>query len=218
MNLGHLFEFVLPLRDLEASRRFYRHHGFTRLDRPGDDTVRVTDGQIVLAFEGQVGARTRLRFLATDVDAALGRYEDPNGVQVEVVSLATTHRRPPADTPPSEFGTFGEVSLETAELATSVAFWNSCGFACGPYSPIAQSTWESLTNGALAIGLYLAGTTQHRFRNPVLTYFNEDMTDRLRRLKAAGLTAVQELPDPSGEPGHAVVESPEGQMFYLFGV
>jgi predicted enzyme related to lactoylglutathione lyase len=215
MTLGRHFEFVLPKRDIAASLAFYQHHGFTPVEP--STPARVTDGQIVLAFDGQDGQPSRLRFFAGDgTDAVHGSYHDPNGVGFEIVSPAGAAPRL-SGAPASEFGTFGEVSIETTALPASVAFWMALGFAPSAYSPQSPGSWESLTNGALLLGLYSAGSTKHRFANPVLTYFNEDMTWRLQRLKARGLATLQELPDAAGAPGHAVIEGPEGQMFYLFG-
>jgi len=50
-----------------------------------------------------------------------------------------------------------------------------------------------------------------------ITYFEEDMPERIRKLKQNGMEFVQELPGPDGQTGHAIAQAPEGQLIFLFG-
>lgn len=239
-KLGHAFEIVVTVRDLEESLRFYEQLGYRKLS--GADAAgrqaRLTDGVIILTLREGGAWKGALTYYAEDVGqklAALERlgvpvrrregaggevaatFTDPNGLEVNLAqgSPAGLDQLPRA--PVSKAGQFGEVSIETEDVRGSLDFWQKLGFAPTEYMPDPPDSWGSLADGLLMLGIYAKGHCPHVIRTPSLTYFEADMPDRIQRLKQEGMEFLQELPGADGRTGHAVAEAPEGQLLFLFG-
>lgn len=107
---------------------------------------------------------------------------------------------------------FGELSLPTADINTAVAYWQQLGFepVCAGSEPY---PWATLSDGLLRLGLHQTSA----LTRPTLTYRAPDMPQRLEALRAAGLPFLREHKNAHGSTTGAVVESPDGQRFFLFG-
>jgi hypothetical protein len=232
MKLGHSFEIVIAAPDPSEAVEFYRSKGWqnvTASTLPGG--IRMTDGVIVVSLEPGKPGTTKLRYfnnnladltaelvklnIKTTGDASGTRFEDPSGLEIEVRELPESSAIRAQGTPISTFGQFGEFSLESDDLKGSFAFWSSLGFEPTQYNPNPVSSWASLSDGLLNLGIYGKGHCKHIFRGAVITYFNEDMAARIRQLKNDGVTFAQEL-GGDGETSNAVLEAPHKQMFFLF--
>lgn len=240
-KLGHAFEIVVTVRDLEESLRFYEQLGYRRLsgDDPAGRRARLTDGLILLTLREGGAWQGALSYYAEDVEqkvAALERlgvpvrrlagagpgvaaaaFTDPNGLEVELIQGSPAGLDELPREPVSKAGRFGEVSIETGDVRGSLDFWRKLGFAPTEYMPDPPDSWGSLADGLLMLGIYARGHCPHVIRTPSLTYFEADMPDRIERLKQEGMGFLQELPGADGRTGHAVAEAPEGQLLFLFG-
>ena len=79
-------------------------------------------------------------------------------------------------------GRFHEISIETADIAESVAFYERLGFGqCGT-----TDTWKHsygvLTDGKIYIGLH-----QFKFPSPTLTYVHPDVAQHVHAIEKAGI-------------------------------
>jgi DNA-binding NarL/FixJ family response regulator/mRNA-degrading endonuclease RelE of RelBE toxin-antitoxin system/catechol 2,3-dioxygenase-like lactoylglutathione lyase family enzyme len=106
---------------------------------------------------------------------------------------------------------FGELSLKTKDVNAAVAYWKQLGFKQvsqnnKPY-PLAV-----VSDGLIRIGLHQTC----KFTRPAITYFTPDMPQRLKRLHKQGLEFKSEQKDSKGQLVGAMVESPDGQPFFLF--
>lgn len=103
-------------------------------------------------------------------------------------------------------GKFHEISIETADIAASVAFYERLGFSqCGT-----TDTWTH-PYGVLTDGRFYIGLHQFRFPSPVITYVYPGVAQHAHVLEKSGVEiawkrvaddAFNELGflDPSGQP------------------
>jgi catechol 2,3-dioxygenase-like lactoylglutathione lyase family enzyme len=206
VSLGHSWELTIHTGDIERSLAFYDSLGFRRLP-----DGRTTDGVITLALAPGPTPYSRLTYLA---DESGEKLRDPGGLEIAVV------KAPRADavdrTPVSRCGRFGEISILSPDLAKSEEFWTGLGFTVR-MRPKMENTFLSLSDGVVNIGLYRREVCPHAFQSPVVTYFEDDMAQRVRALKGDGFRFLEELPGRDGAVAHGVAQAPEGQMLFLFG-
>jgi predicted enzyme related to lactoylglutathione lyase len=240
LKLGHAFELVVTTPDLRESLKFYEQLGYKKLVSPNSPAAGalLTDGVIRLSLREQDRGKTTLTYYAENVEEKIATLEplglrfdnklqtgsavtsatfrDPNGLEVNLVQAAPSELQPIPQTPISQAGQFGELSVETEDVAKSLEFWLKLGFEPSQYMPDPPIAWASITDGLLMLGIYLKGHCPHVIKTPSITYFEADMPDRILRLKQEGMSFLQELPDESGKTGHAIAEAPEGQLLFLF--
>ncbi len=113
-------------------------------------------------------------------------------------------------------GSFYEISLEVEDMNACRHFWELAGFK--KILPAGDlSTWLTMSNQLLKIGLYQKGSCPHPFRSPALTWFNTDAGQRLANLQQQGFHFAYMLPATAeGKPEEAILESPEGHHLFLF--
>jgi hypothetical protein len=69
-----------------------------------------------------------------------------------------------------------------------------------------------MTDGLIRLGFHQT----HKFTKPTISYFAPDMPARLKRMQRNGIRFVSERKDARQRRIGAVVESPDGQPFFLF--
>jgi catechol 2,3-dioxygenase-like lactoylglutathione lyase family enzyme len=79
-------------------------------------------------------------------------------------------------------GKFHEISLETADIAESVAFYERLGFTQVGTSDTWQHPYGVLTDGKLFIGLH-----QFKFPSPTLTYVHPDVAQHSHVIERHGI-------------------------------
>jgi predicted enzyme related to lactoylglutathione lyase len=241
MKLGYAFEIAITTQDLDRSAEFYERLGYQKLNdasSAASDKL-LTDGLIRLRLRQGSTWKASLVYYAESVKEAAEQLEklgvkiveksdtgdqmpavsftDPNGLEVTLVQLEQSRLVLPSGEPVSSAGKFGELSIETEDLERSLDFWTKLGFEPTQYMPNPPDTWGSIADGLLMLGLYKKGHLPHMISTPTITYFEEDMPERIRKLKAEGMAFVQEMPGAGGETGHAIAQAPEGQLIFLFG-
>lgn len=241
MKLGYTFEIAITVQDLERSQQFYKKLGYRPLNDPSlpaSDAL-LTDGMIRLRLRPGSAWKVKLVYFADDVREkaeALERlgvridreldnggqiskvsFTDPNGLEVSLLQRQRSSLVLPSNMPISKAGRFGELSIETEDIPGTLDFWTKLGFEPTRYMPVPPDTWASISEGPLMLGIYKKGHLPHVIKTPTITYFEEDMPERIRELKQEGMEFIQELPGPDGQTGHAVARAPEGQLIFLFG-
>jgi catechol 2,3-dioxygenase-like lactoylglutathione lyase family enzyme len=162
----------------------------------------------------QIGTKSMLRKqkgfpIAANFQAADGQY---------VLLADKPFKKPSADEYALPFRnflvkdqTFGELSLRTEDVATSVAYWQQLGFKrlAGDNKPY---PWAIVSDGRVRLGLHQAA----RFSQPALSYFAPDMPDRLEQFRQQGLKFISTRKDAHGRDIGALIHSPDGQPILLF--
>lgn len=243
-KLGHRVEMSLSVADLATSLAFYEKLGLEPVD--GGETpypwATLSDGTLHLGLHQQTFASPTITYFFTSDGSGPVHFLKKLGIAVESVReyglrlsyendlivsaefeayggqqivLANKFMRAVNKMPKRKFlaryGKSIELSLPTADVPTAVAYWQQLGF-----EPVASShtpyTWTVVSDGQIRLGLHQ--TT--KFTKPTITYFSADIPGRLDNLQQQGVHLCFEHRDHEGKRIGALVESPEGQPFFLF--
>ncbi len=147
----------------------------------------------------------RVKFISAE-------FESPEGQRVLLADISSdVETTPKGRVFFSKYETSNELSLNTEDVNAAVAYWEKPGFECvatgdQPYP------WATISDGLIRLGLHQTA----KLTQPVITYFAPDMPDRLKRMRRRGIKFVTEHKDKKGRRVGAVVQSPDGQLFFLF--
>src|SRR6185436_15600911 len=192
----------------------------------------VTDGRLFLGLHGRPAPSPTLTFVLPKVmhavdeleqlgiefeEMQLGKevlnrasFRDPSGQCVNIVE-ARTFSPPQFETQPATTcGYFVEYGLPTRDQAPLRLFWESLGFIAWDEEsePFPRT---AITSDHLNLSLYRS----RAFRQPLLTFEDPDMRERLTRLKERGHTLSDEMPDSLDESCNGVLVAPEGTRLLL---
>lgn len=192
----------------------------------------VTDGRLFLGLHGQPITTPALTFVMPRLmrgieqleelgieldDMKLGNevfnrvsFRDPSGQCVNVFE-ARTFSPPQFDTvPTTTCGYFSEFGLPAREQGPMRVFWEALGFVAWDEQPEPFAR-TAITSDHLNLALYRS----RAFRQPVLTFEDRDMRERLARLKERGFQLSDEMPDSLDESCNAILIAPEGTRLLL---
>jgi len=135
-------------------------------------------------------------------------FTDPAGVCVNVLEARTFS--PPSEVAGSTCGYFVELGLPVRDAELSRQFWEPLGFVAmeEELRPFARTP---LTSDHLNLGLYRT----RAFRQPLLTFEDAEMRERLTRLRERGFKLLDEMPDSLDDSTNAILEAPEGTRLLL---
>jgi predicted lactoylglutathione lyase len=231
--LGRFLEITLHAPDVRASLEFYEALGFVQA--PVGETwpypyAVVTDGRLFLGLHGAVSRTPALTFVRPDLARSIERlreqgiefdqerigndvfnqatFTDPNGICVNVLEARTFS--PPAEGSSTTCGYFVEFGIPARDLEASRGFWEPLGFVAME-EELRPFNRMPLTSDHLNLGLYKS----RAFRQPLLTFEDADMRERLTRLRERGFTLLDEMPDSLDDSTNAILEAPEGTRLLL---
>ena len=231
--LGRFLEISLHTPDIQASLEFYESLGFIQASVgetwPYPYAV-VTDGRLVLGLHGAVVRSPALTFVLPALARGIERlrelgvefdqerigndvfnqatFTDPAGVCVNLLEARTFS--PISDTAVTTCGYFVEFAMPVRDSKPSREFWESLGFVAMEelLLPFARTP---LVSDHLNLGLYRS----RAFRQPVLTFEDADMRERLTRLRERGYKLFDDMPDSLDDSTNALLEAPEGTRLLL---
>lgn len=233
--LGRFLEISIHAPAIQESLEFYQSLGFQQASVgetwPYPYAV-VTDGHLFIGLHGAVIRSPALTFVLPDLAAGVEKlreqgvsfdqerlgqdvfnqvtFTDPSGQAVNILE-ARTFSPPNLDaTASTTCGYFTEFGIPVRNAAASRDFWEPLGFVAleEEAEPFARS---AITSDLLNLGLYRTRT----LRQPVLTFEDPDMRERLTRLRERGFTLSDEMPDSLDDATNAVLEAPEGTRLLL---
>jgi hypothetical protein len=232
---GRFLEISLYTAEIRESLAFYESLGFVQA--PVGEVFQhpyavVTDGRLFLGLHGAPVPSPALTFVMPRLmhgidqleqlgiefeDLKLGNevfnrvsFRDPSGQCVNVVE-ARTFSPPQFDTQPATTcGYFTEFGLPAREQGPMRIFWEALGFVAWEEEsePFART---AITSDHLNLSLYRS----RAFRQPLLTFEDRDMRERLARLKERGFQLSDEMPDSLDETCNAILVAPEGTRILL---
>ncbi|MBK8340962.1 MAG: hypothetical protein IPK99_13610 [Flavobacteriales bacterium] len=219
-----------PTNDLQQSIDFYTRSGFTRVS---ENPVLFSDGKAVIEIDPVRHARAGVRCYMNDhsnLFAKLGGavkpipitgghvLSDPSGVWVYVMDGEAPQLNI-ATASASLFGNFAGLSLESTDVARSVAFWSAFGLETQAGG--AGQGWVSLgMEGWPPVSIMAPLNCPHLFFNPSLTYFNgkEGNPKVIANVRKAGIPITEEIThfNKEGLVDNIIVRDPGGLGFFLF--
>lgn len=233
--LGRFLEISIHAPEIRESLEFYERLGFVQASVgetwPYPYAV-VTDGRAFIGLHGAVIRSPALTFVLPDLlyaIAALKRrgmtfdqervgndvfhqatFTDPTGQCVNLLEARTFSPPGIGSLTASTCGYFVEYGIPVKDAAECRDFWEPLGFVAMDEEllPFARTP---LTSDLLNIGLYRTRT----FRQPLLTFEDPDMRERLTRLRERGVELSDEMPDSLDDSENAVLTAPEGTRLLL---
>ncbi len=220
-----------PTSKLEDSLAFYEKLGFKNV---GDkNKIVFTDGVALIEINSDRFARagvklfkkkwaaevTRLKKLTTvhkiDEGYLLG---DLNGVWIYLIEDELKLNFKPSEKSFSVLGNCAGLSLESTDVAGSVAIWKTLGFDTSG-SP--DKGWVACVNtDGLMVNIMNPLMCPHLFFNPSLTYFNgkegnPKVIKEIRKLKIPITEEITHFND-KGFVDNIIVRDPGGFGFFIF--
>jgi hypothetical protein len=190
----------------------------------------VTDGRIVLGLHESPDFDA-LTFIHADVAAAADAFSaegvqlavrrtdpevfnqiefaDPAGQKVRMLAARTFSPGAGAAERASACGYFAQYSMPARDPFAVATFWESLGFVALPEAddPYAHL---SLTSDGIDLALH----APRLLDAPALVFCEEDMGERITRLRESGITEAP-LPRGLANDRNAVLEAPEGTLLLL---
>lgn len=237
--LGRFLEIGIPTAQIQESIAFYEALGFVQAltgETWAHPYAVLTDGHVFLGLHGpglyenglpgprvtfvqpdlrrhvdsleRVGVAAESMQLATDAFNELS-FAAPGGPRVHVIEARTFS--PPADViPESACGYFSEWGWPVRDFAGLGEFWEPLGFvALEPQdTPFPRM---SLTSSGFNLGFYRS----RALRQPVLTFEDAAMDERIAALRARGFAFSDEMPDALDDTHNGVLIAPEGTRLLL---
>ncbi|MFC4310619.1 VOC family protein [Steroidobacter flavus] len=232
---GRFLEISVHAPEIRDSLAFYESLGFVQA--PVGETFPhpyavVTDGRLFLGLHGRALPSPALTFVMPRLmhgieqleqlgieleDLQLGNevfnrvsFRDPSGQYVNVFEARTFSPPQFESHPATTCGYFTEYGLPAREQGAMRVFWEALGFVAWDEQsePFART---AITSDHLNLSLYRS----RAFRQPVLTFEDPDMRERLARLKERGLQLSDEMPDSLDESCNAILIAPEGTRLLL---
>jgi hypothetical protein len=231
---GRFLEISLYAPEIRESLAFYESLGFVQApvgEAFNHPYAVVTDGRLFLGLHGRAASPAltfvmprlmhgmeQLEALRIELeDLQLGNevfnrvsFRDPSGQCVNVFE-ARTFSPPQFETDPvTSCGYFSEYGLPVREQEPMRVFWEALGFVAWDEQtePFART---AITSDHLNLALYRS----RAFRQPVLTFEDQDMRERLASLKERGFRLSDEMPDSLDESCNAILVAPEGTRLLL---
>ena len=230
---GRFHEISVATADIRASIDFYESLGFWQAPT-GDAWPHpygvVTDGRMVLGlhevpdFAAHTFIHPDVTQVAdslddTGVQLALRRtdpevfnqieFADPEGQRIRMVAARTFS---PADAPEraSQCGYFAHYSMPARDQAATAAFWEPLGFVAMPEADDPYPH-QDLTSDGIDLALH----SPRLLPAPALVFLEEDMAQRIAKLRQAGVVFGGPLPRGLAPDGNALLEAPEGTLLLL---
>jgi catechol 2,3-dioxygenase-like lactoylglutathione lyase family enzyme len=231
---GRFHELSVSTPDILASLDFYEGLGFWQA-LTGDvwphPYAVVTDGRIALGLHEKPDF-TAITFIAPDLAALADslsaaavplrlrqtdpevfnrlEFDDPAGHNIRMLAARTFSPAERSEDRNSRLGYCAHYSMPARDASAVADFWEALGFVAMPQDedPYAH---QSLTSDGIDLALH----SPRLLPTPALVFCEEDMADRINRLRQAGISFATSLPRALATSGNALLEAPEGTLLLL---
>lgn len=234
--LGRFLEISIATRVIRESLEFYESLGFVQAavgETWSHPYAVVTDGHLVLGLHGRdMPSSPSPTFVLPQLRLGVDRLKergvtfeeeqfgddvfnqaqlrDPGGLNVTLLE-ARTFSPPQLDAPiESACGYFSELGIPSRAADAARVFWESVGFVA-----LDEAAQPFPRTPLVSDGLDLALYRTRALRHCVLTFEDNEMAQRLARLRERGIQVSDEMPDTLDDAGNGVLIAPEGTRLLL---
>jgi hypothetical protein len=233
--LGRFLEISIGTPVIGESLDFYESLGFVQAavgETWSHPYAVVTDGHLFIGLHGRDIPSPSLTFVLPELQLGVSRLKergvefeeerfgdevfnqarlrDPGGLSI-VLLEARTFSPPQLDAPiESACGYFSELGIPARSATDAPTFWESLGFVA-----LDEEAQPFPRTPLVSDGLDLALYRTRALRQPVLTFEDNDMSQRLTLLRARGVQVSDEMPDTLDESSNGVLIAPEGTRLLL---
>jgi len=137
-------------------------------------------------------------------------FDDPAGHKIRMLAARTFSPADRMQERGSHLGYFAHYSMPARDPPSVAAFWETLGFVAMPEEddPYAH---HSLTSDGIDLALH----SPRLLPTPALVFCEDDMVQRIDRLRQSGVAFDSSLPRGLAAKGNAVLEAPEGTLLLL---
>jgi hypothetical protein len=228
----HSVYFHLEVDDPAKEAEFFHDFGFEPIESLFSETECLTDGLLRLSIGPKGFIHTGIVFAGNDLAkmeesiTSLGfafiensgyrfpMITGPSGTGVTLIEIPSVAVPKLEGQPISLGGTFFEISVQTLDHEATIAFWEKLGF--DPIYGEKDGDWVTMADDFFKIGFYRKDTVPHPFRSPAITYFEEDMKDRIKLVKSLEMPVAHELGSCKTGVEDAILETPSGYHIFMF--
>lgn len=233
--LGRFLEISIGTPVIRESLEFYEALGFVQAavgETWSHPYAVVTDGRLFIGLHGREMPSPALTFVLPELRLGVSRLtergvtleeerfgddvfhqaqlRDPGGLSVMLLE-ARTFSPPQLDAPvESACGYFAELGIPARSGDAARAFWESVGFVA-----LDEEAQPFPRTPLVSDGLDLALYRTRALRQPVLTFEDSNMPQRLARLRERDIKVSDEMPDTLDETRNGVLIAPEGTRLLL---
>jgi hypothetical protein len=231
---GRFHELSISTPNILASLDFYEGLGFWQA--PTGDVwphpyAVVTDGRIALGLH-QKPDFAALTFIDPDLAAladSLGaaavplklrqtdpevfnriEFDDPSGQNIRMLAARTFSPADRSEDQDSRLGYLAHYSMPARDPPAVAHFWEALGFVAMPQDEDPYKH-QSLTSDGIDLALH----SPRLLPAPALVFCEEDMAERIGRLRQSGVSFATPLPRGLAAAGNALLEAPEGTLLLL---
>jgi predicted enzyme related to lactoylglutathione lyase len=234
LTLGSYAHISISVSSLETTMAFYENIGFKKLWENSEPKpwALLTDNRVNIHLYESYFPSPALHYFSAQMENVIRdvrrlgirleqhkskdgarkqhTFFDPSEIAIMLMHHDAADMPTPSGESHSPLGEFGEFSIGTDSLRTSMDFWEQLEFTTlhksdSPYP------WAILSDGVMTIGLH---QTQ-ALASPALTYFSSDITARIAELEQRKIP-FSFLKKSSGDETYgALVNAPDGQLFLL---
>src|SRR5215831_6663597 len=234
-ELGRFLEVSVHAPDIQESLRFYEGLGFVQAT-VGDTWMHpyavLTDGRVFIGLHGRDCPPIALSYVHPNLRAHVAQLQtlgfefqaeqfdneafhaailaDPHGLAINMLEARTFSPPSVEANHQSTCGYFTELGIPVRDYQIGREFWESLGYV-GMVPETEPFARLSLTSDHFNLGLYRT----RALRQPVLTFEDDDMTERLARLREKKFELTDEMPDSLDAASNAVLIAPEGTRLLL---
>jgi hypothetical protein len=220
-----------PTNGLSNSLRFYRQLEFEIISE--STPTLVTDGKVAIEINPDRYARAGVKLFAPSWKEAISELQkytavsktnegyllsDPSGVWMYLIEDKSPISAPPAEKSFSVLGNCAGLSLETTDIARSLAIWKTIGF--DNITGAIEQGWIACTNAeGHGVSLMKPNACPHLFFNPSLTYFNgKNNIQIIDKIRALNIPVAEEIThfNKEGKVDNMIIRDPGGYGFFLF--
>jgi predicted lactoylglutathione lyase len=220
-----------PTNKLSESLTFYKKLGFTLVNE--SEPCLVSDGTALIEINPDRYARAGMKLYRPswkDTVTQLQNYthvtptdngfllNDSSGTRIylveEEVILPANWKSAPAST----LGNCAGLTLETADMETSVNIWKTLGFT-NVQGTIEQGWILLINDEGTGVSLMPPNKCPHLFFNPSLSYFNgKDNLKVIDQIRKLNIPITEEITyfNKEGVVDNIIIRDPGGFGFFLF--
>ncbi|MDX2247396.1 MAG: hypothetical protein SF052_11490 [Bacteroidia bacterium] len=230
MKSGHTICINLPTESRGRTPQLLKKMGFVPAGRDILGQRLMSDGTVLLRLDEEYEYGAGILYYSEEMiaDRPPGKnlrdeeesewsqeWQSPEGVSF-ILLKASPNEIPKAESVQgTPYGTFYEVSLMTTDFQASIEWWQKAGFRL-TYGNPETSSFVTLSDDLIRIGLYRPGSCPHIFNNPAITYFDSNMAEKIVAARESGISFAQEITNKENVVSDVIVETEEGWHIFLF--
>ncbi|MEM7114076.1 MAG: hypothetical protein AAF614_16695 [Chloroflexota bacterium] len=235
MKLGDIAQVTIGVGDIAASHDFFQRLGFQTLGESQEPWpwVQLTDGQNLWLLSQDGYDYFGLSYFSTtaaekvaqleEMGITFGMKQEQNGrlsqavfdaghgLMVALIDQDPSQMPKPAGQPLSHCGPFGELAVPVPDYAAAASYWEQFDFT-NSYSSLMPYRWGIFSDKKIVLGIHQTDD----FKQPTMTYFANNVAERIKTIQANGISLAKEMKNEDGKVTGCELHTHSGQVIFVF--